>query len=220
MCKIAQVDRGPVPAPSTPPKSLPANPGTNAPDAPQEPLPPGPVINCSDFTEPLNYNAQLSPNFKLRDLSIAIPPDAGIKKEIIAQAGFTPVQIACNLKELAVNILEPIKAKYPGFIITSGFRQPSQISVGNGRVSQHEKGQAADLQWPKPPTSNGAYHLEIAKWIVANLPVDQIILEHSGSPRLWVHVSYVTTGGRKDQRTMHKVSGNSIYEPGFKLYYA
>jgi zinc D-Ala-D-Ala carboxypeptidase len=217
MCKIAQVDRGPVPAPSSPPytKNLPVNPGTTAPDAPQEPLPPGPVINCDGFTEPLDYNAQLSPNFKLRDLTIAIPPDRGIKKEIIAQGGFTPVQIACNLKEVAVNLLEPIRAKYPGFIITSGFRQTSSISI-SGRVSQHEKGQAADIQWPKPPTSWGAYHLEIANWIAANLPVDQIILEHSSSPRLWVHVSYVATGGRKSKLTMLK----SNYEPGLKTYYA
>jgi hypothetical protein len=212
MCKIAQVDRGTVPATSSPPygSSLPGNPGSNIPDAPLDPLPPGPVINCSDFTDPLDYNAQLSPNFKLRDLSIAIPPDARVKKEIIAQAGFTPVQIACSLKELATNILEPIKAKFPGFIITSGFRQTSSISI-SGRVSQHEKGQAADIQWRNSP----AYHLAAAEWIAANLPVDQIILEHSSSPRLWVHVSYVATGGRKSELTM--LGGK--YEPGLKTYY-
>ena len=216
MCKIAQVDRGPVPAPSAPPYNPPASPGASAPDAPQEPLPPGPVVNCSDFTEPLDYNAQLSPNFKLKDLSIGVPPDARVKHDIIAQAGFTPVQIACNLKEVATNLLEPIRAKYPGFIVTSGFRQSSSLSVGGGRVSQHEKGQAADIQWRNPPTSWGVYHLEIANWIAANLPVDQIIIEHSSSPRLWVHVSYVTTGGRKSKLTML----NSKYEPGLKTYYA
>ena len=217
MCKIAQVDRGTVPSASSPPysKGLPNNPGTNAPDAPLDPLPPGPVVNCNDFQEPLDYNLQVSPNFKLRDLSIGLPPDARVQHEIIAQAGYTPVQIACSLKELANNILEPIKTQFPGFIITSGFRQSSSISISGGRVSQHEKGQAADIQWRNPPTSWGAYHLQVAKWVAANLPVDQVIVEHSSSPRLWLHVSYVPTGGRNSQLTMI----NSKYEPGLKTYY-
>jgi hypothetical protein len=118
----------------------------------------------------------------------------------------------CNLKALCVNILEPLKAKYPGLIVTSGFRNNNTVSDG---VSQHCKGQAADLQWP---SLTNAQYMPIAQWIRDNMPIDQLILEHSSaSKKLWIHVSYNRQASKQRGEIKTMIAGK--YYPGLKIYY-
>jgi hypothetical protein len=94
--------------------------------------------------------------------------------------GLPPQNIVNNLAALALNILEPIKAKYPNMLITNTYRH------GKGQA-QHGTGQAADLQF----RGVGAHsYFEIATWIEKNIPYDQLLLEYLPSKTVWIHISY------------------------------
>ncbi len=168
--------------------------------------PTGISVDCKSFQlSPLDYNEQLSPNYVIGDFSIY----QHFPHKIRPQNGLTLTDILCNLQSLAVNIVEPLRAKYPGFRINSGFR-----SADSG---QHGRGQAVDVQWPgKPPKD----YNEIAVWCIANLPFDQFIFEHGLS--IWIHMSYNRLGGRTGPNSIltyyPKKSPN--YVSGLINYYA
>jgi hypothetical protein len=69
--------------------------------------------------------------------------------------------------------------------ITSGFR------LGGG-TSQHDKGQATDIQFLGK--SNSEVYA-IAVFVRDNLPYDQLILEYGGN-RPWIHCSFNRAGNR------------------------
>lgn len=157
--------------------------------------------DCGMFTENFKYSDKLSKNYTIGNFS----RDCIFSHTIKAQHGFTIPQILCNLKAVA-ELVEQINAKYPGVRVNSAFR------TSTGGKSQHERGMAADLQWPG--ISNQEY-LNRAKWIVANLTFDQFLFEHGKS--IWLHVSYDRTKSRQrmDVRTMI----NGQYPAGLHLYY-
>lgn len=100
------------------------------------------------------------------------------------------------LRQLAVNILQPIRDYFNSPVtIRSGYRSaPLNRAVGGANDSQHMRGQAADI------TIHGIGNDMLWKYIVSNLPFDQVILEHVPAklPSLgWVHCSY-QPNGRKD----------------------
>ena len=153
----------------------------------------------------VDYNAKISPNYRLRDLSIG----ATFAHKIKAQRGLSENDIVCNLQNVAINILEPLKKQFPNTRVNSGFRGTPSIPGG---VSQHEKGEAVDVQFTGFSPSQ---YLEASKWVRANLPFDQFIFEHGNS--IWFHISCKRNGGqRKQLLTMYK----GDYKPGIKLYYA
>jgi len=159
-------------------------------------------VTCGD---PFNYGNNLSANYKVKDLSLLVSFPHRIK----AQHNLTKEDIVCNLKSLSENILEPIKTKFPSVKVNSAFRGGITRS---GRISQHEKGEAMDIQFPglKPKD-----YLPISKWIVENLAFDQFIFEHGNS--IWLHISNKKNGSnRKQILTMYKGG----YKPGIKCYYA
>jgi len=147
---------------------------------------PAPPITCGDFSEPLveaDYNKKLSTNYKLKDLTISCL----FPYKINAQKGLKESEIACNLQALAENCLEPLRNRYPGMRINSGYR------VGESE-GQHGSGQAADVSWPG---KSKAQLLEICKWASENLIFDQIIYEiPSSSPNGWMHISFNRKGNR------------------------
>lgn len=161
-----------------------------------------PVVGDCANIKGIDYNMMLSKHFSLANFSTK----ALFKHAIQAQAGFTEQQIICNLQGLAQNVLEKIWDHYPNFRINSGFRT---FTVGK---SQHEKGQACDIQWPG--ITNAEYKVR-AQWIRDNLIYDQLLFEHGNM--IWIHVSFNRnhTKQRQDVRTMFK----GEFEPGIVLYY-
>jgi len=111
---------------------------------------------------------------------------------LVAQKGLSEQEIVLNLKNLAVNCLDPIKEKYKDTFISSGFRI-------DGRVrdeKDHGKGCAVDLVFTK--TSVQEYK-DIAAWIYANVPFKQILLEYefrngAQNPVGWIHISLEISG--------------------------
>ena len=97
-----------------------------------------------------------------------------------------------NLAALALNVYEPIKAKYPNLLITNSFRQGD---VKNGQKipdrGQHGSGQAMDLQFRGVPAHS---YFDIAVWISKNIPYDQLLLEYLPNKTVWIHVSFAAPG--------------------------
>jgi hypothetical protein len=152
----------------------------------------------------LDYNMQLSANYRLRDLSIGCIFAHRVK----AQVGLSEEEIVCNLRNVAINILEPLKKVYPSIRVNSAFRGTASIPGG---VSQHQKGEAVDIQIPGISPKE---YIPLANWIRANLPFDQLIFEHGNS--IWLHISCKKDSiQRKQLLTMYK----GKYSSGLKLYY-
>lgn len=159
-------------------------------------------VETGDVPTGVDYNYKLSANFIVKDFTIG----ALYKHELVAQKGYTVQQLITNLKYLAENIAEPVRDKYPGFRINSGFRQGSA-------GSQHCNGMAMDIQWPGLASRD---YMPRAQWIKDNLDYDQIIFEHGNT--IWLHLSYDKNKSRQRNAVLTMYKGG--YEPGLKLYYA
>jgi hypothetical protein len=118
---------------------------------------------------------------------------------LVAQRGLTEKQIVYNLKQLTVNCLDPIKAKFPDMKINSAFRPvASTVTGSNAETSDHGLGAAADIKFTNTRFKD---YRDIAQWIVQNIPHRQILLEYafeSGNNKLrsaWIHVAFLTANG-------------------------
>jgi uncharacterized Zn-binding protein involved in type VI secretion len=132
-------------------------------------------------------------------------PAGGDNKFIKAQYDLTVPQILTNLANLAKNVYEPIKARYPRVIVTNTFRQgPPGAKSQQG---QHGRGQAIDLVFPGLSTNQ---YYDVAVWIRDNLPFDQLLQEKAGS-KIWIHVSYY--GGTGIQVPKQNKVANLIVSP-------
>ena len=151
---------------------------------------------------------QLSPNFTLADLTINTAVSHYPFTASPTQAsGFTQKVIMKNLCFHAQAILEPMRSRYGVFTITSGFRQGS-----NG--SQHNKGQATDIQFLNfhGASNTGAQYFARAQDYRDNLDYDQFILEwFANNP--WLHISSNDAGHRRQVLTQTSSTG---YAPGLK----
>ena len=121
-----------------------------------------------------------------------VPLSSLAKNGITQQLGLLQDDILYNLSLLCKNVLEPVKAKYPGIVIVSGFRQ---VNTG---IGQHERGQAADITIPSAPDT---LIYEVADFIAKTLQFDQVILNYSVRRSPWIHVSFSSTGLRRTALT-------------------
>ena len=97
-----------------------------------------------------------------------------------------PQAVVNNLAALALNVWEPIKAKYSNAFITNSYRHGA--SIGGGA---HGTGQAMDLQFRGVSAHN---YYDIAVWISKNIPYDQMLLEYLPGKTVWIHISYAIPG--------------------------
>lgn len=138
-------------------------------------------VDPGDVGDTFSDSLQLSASFTLGMLTkkphivfqhpVTTPNVQGIPTKTVVE----------NLKLLAINTLEPIKAKYPNAFITNTYREDSK--------TQHGRGQAADIQFRG--VTKSAYY-DIACWIRDNVAFDQLLLEYktTGSGLPWIHVSF------------------------------
>lgn len=89
-----------------------------------------------------------------------------------------------RLKDLAVNVLQPLREKYGRpIIINSGYRSPlvNKYVGSKSENSQHTKGEAADITTGSREENAKLYE------ILKEMEVDQCINEYDFS---WIHVSF------------------------------
>lgn len=134
---------------------------------------------------------QLSENFTLAELTTG----AAFPHTLCAQRGRTEAELVCNLKSLALNVLEPIRKLNQDFIITSGFR-----TAGSGN-SQHYLGEAVDIQFPGLTKAGAALRARDMLATLANY--DQFIIEYHGKSGPVFHISYREGACRKQCLTTH-----------------
>jgi len=169
-------------------------------------------VDTSEFNGLKEFpdSMRLSKYFTLGDVSTKTAATSYAVKD---QGGLTSAQIVGNLKHLSVNVLDKIKDQYPDMIITSGFRSKNE-------GSDHDKGQAADLQFTGK--SNQDYY-EIAKWIEANTPYKQVLLEYAkksdGRIVAWIHVAASPTGA-KSAMPIGTLVNHSVKAPGARNSFA
>jgi len=123
---------------------------------------------------------QLSPHFTLEEM---------VASQVAERLGIdnTPTpEVVARLQHLCERALEPARAAVGPIRISSGYRSPALNAAipGSSKVSDHQYGDAADclpLQASK---------LALARWFVANIDFDQVILEFGTEDEpAWVHVS-------------------------------
>jgi len=92
-----------------------------------------------------------------------------------------------NLRQLCLNVLEPLRMRFGRIIITSGYRSNAlNKAVGGSFNSQHIRGEAADIHIPNEATGR-RYYLFIKHTLV----FDQLLFEHRmRNGCMWLHVSF------------------------------
>ena len=145
---------------------------------------------------------KLSTNF---DLSEFTRSRTALKYDIDNQP--TPKQQQA-IQHLVDTVLQPVRSQI-GMVITiaSGFRSKAlNAKIGGAHGSQHEKGQAADLECND--------NARLFHHIRANCQFDQLIWEFGDANQPdWVHVSVVD--GSKNRREVlraKKIDGKTVYE--------
>lgn len=145
---------------------------------------------------------QLSANFALAEMILSRTAHRrGINN--------TPAPAAVEaLRALAQHVLQPVRDHFGRpVIVTSGYRSPVlNKAIGGGSSSQHTLGEAADF------TVAGVSNIEVARWIVANIPFDQLIYEFGEGG--WLHVSYRAGRLRRQVLRAEKRNGRTVYLAG------
>lgn len=117
-------------------------------------------------------------------------------------------QHIANLKLLAENIFEPIRANFRcPILISSGYRSKElNAKIGGSNTSQHSLGQAIDIDMDG--TSYGVTNAEIFNYIKEKLPFDQLIWEFGNDKNPdWVHCSY---SDRHRRQVLKAIKTNGI----------
>jgi zinc D-Ala-D-Ala carboxypeptidase len=107
-------------------------------------------------------------------------------------------QHIANLKKLAENVFEPIRANFRQPIrISSGYRSQSlNAAIGGATNSQHSTGEAIDIDMEGTKITNK----EIFNFIKEKLNFDQLIYEFGNNTEPdWVHVSFKANGQQRKQ---------------------
>lgn len=111
-------------------------------------------------------------------------------------------EVVENLRALCRNVLEPARMAFGAPIyITSGYRCPSlNTAVGGKPTSQHQYGEAADMQ------VQGVRNLKRLYRVIKDHGIfDQLLYETNQAGAKWIHVSYTSYGNRRQAIDNYKV---------------
>jgi hypothetical protein len=187
---------------------------------------PAPLLKKSDTTPPLTVisvsglcgftqlsgNTQLTVNYQLSDLYGNHPFPF-----VEGQHGLMAEEIACNMKQLAINVLEPLREKYSsiGFKINSAFREAGSNISKSKNISQHELGQAVDISFTtiRGKADDREQFYNLANEIKNIVPFDQLLLEYRSTGSVWIHISFTSQNLRRQVLTLNddKTYGEGLH---------
>lgn len=168
-------------------------------------------------------NLQISPHFKLRNLSTATPAGSHNVNNHIFSGRASKKQVIKNLRNLCMNVLEPLYKHFNGkFNVTSAYRGDSRMEGCD--TSQHPIGQAADLQFTDIPLkvseSNSEKYclraMEVAK-LLSDVGYHQIIIEVSGKGNMVLHVGWGGANKRQNKTNTSNGHGGKWKSDGFYI---
>ena len=169
-------------------------------------------VDCEQLTDAdISSSYRLSPLFSLGDLLAR--GKSGYPKG--TNYGLSSSVIVCNLKNLTVNCLDKIIARYPNMIITSAWRsQAYNAHIGGSKTSDHLFGCAVDIQFPGFTRKQ---YYEAVQEIQKIVPTfKQLILEYKGSST-WIHISYREGRNTNQCLTIDAASNRTLKSNGFVL---
>jgi uncharacterized Zn-binding protein involved in type VI secretion len=143
-----------------------------------------------------SLNTKISKTFTLGDMIQSFKgTPITYKASLAARNGFTAGEVVNNLSLYAQNILEPLYAKYPAMFITSCLRETRFDKFSSLIPSQHNIGQACDIQFNDTSGNIFAKIVDRVNWMRDNLPFDQLLLETmSNQSSFWIHLSFTGAG--------------------------
>lgn len=167
-----------------------------------------PPVGCNEFTDSTPANTRISRYYTLASLSSST---VYTRYQIVPNLGLSKAQIMCNLKHLAVNSLDPIRAWDSKVKIGSGFRSNSR--------TDHGRGSAVDLYFYKPGSSTRKSVSEltqVARHIIYELkiPFTQLLLESSGNGTGWIHIANRRSGQRSNLHIGFSLNNGRTFTPG------
>lgn len=130
-----------------------------------------------------NTNEMLSEHFSLEEMTRS---GEALRRKIGNEPAAGQVE---NLRQLCLNVLEPVRRRFGATRITSGYRCPElNEAVGGVADSQHIRGEAADIH-----ISDMEVGRKMFDFIRRHTDFDQLLFERrvKGGCR-WLHVSYTT----------------------------
>lgn len=147
---------------------------------------------------------KLSKNFTLEEFTKS---QVAIRHGIPNNPGAEEIE---NLKALCENVIQPVRDRLgEAIFVSSGYRsQALNTAIGGALGSQHQKGEAADLE--------AQDNSKLFFAIMSNGNFDQLIWEFGGdNAPAWVHVSYRRDGKNRGQilRAFKSPQGRTKYIP-------
>lgn len=150
----------------------------------------------------------LSKNFTLSELI-----EAGSARRLGLDEQFNPpAEIICNLRNLCVNVLQPLREAIGHPIqITSGYRSPKvNKAVGGAKNSDHLYGMASDIQLFVNGVNKNQLLFDMI--LQLKLPFRQMIDEFgSDNEPAWIHISYNEKDNKRECLRARKVNGKTVY---------
>lgn len=163
-------------------------------------------VKCAEIDQKM----KLSKHFTLGDLTSV--GKSGSPKCGEVYYGLPAEKVVSNMKALSVNVLDPIKEKYPNMFMTSVWRSEAYNTKINGsKTSDHLTGSAADIKFSgfsREQTYQAA--IDIQKTLPST---HQIILEYEGKDT-WIHIAYKESGNKNEAFTMDAATKTIIGPKG------